>query len=446
MSHDGKNSASEASLAAQIATVIPLRNAKTARARLDELLQKAGEADDAAMAQTLDTLCCEAPVAGLVMALFDHSPFLSRLASRPERLLPLLRDPPQESHARIVAAQRGFFRTQREAGIDLGAAGEAFRKARAEHALLVALADIGGVWSVDQVTRALSEFADASVAGGIDLLLTELAGRGKITLADPDDPGPGSGIVVLALGKHGAGELNYSSDIDLVVFYDPQAQSLPDIYEAPKLYSRLAQGLVKLLSERTGHGYVHRVDYRLRPDPGSTPVAIGLPSAYSYYETVGQNWERAAFIKARPIAGDLALGEDFLKDLAPFIWRKYFDFAAIADVHAMKRQIQAVRGHAEIAVAGHDIKLGRGGIREIEFFVQTQQLVFGGRRPDLRGRRTLDMLDRLHADNWISEEARSELASAYRFLRTIEHRIQMVADEQTQRLPSDEKALTDLAQ
>ena len=251
---------------------------------------------------------------------------------------------------------------------------------------------------------------------------------------------------MLALGKHGAGELNYSSDIDLVVFYDPQAQSLPDIYEAPKLYSRLAQGLVKLLSERTGHGYVHRVDYRLRPDPGSTPVAIALPSAYSYYETVGQNWERAAFIKARPIAGDLSLGADFLKDLAPFIWRKYFDFAAIADVHAMKRQIQAVRGHAEIAVAGHDIKLGRGGIREVEFFVQTQQLVFGGRRPDLRGRRTLDMLNRLHTDNWISEEARSELASAYRFLRTIEHRIQMVADEQTQRLPADEKALTDLAQ
>ena len=446
MTSDGKNSAKHAPLAQQITTTIPLRNAKTARARLDELLQKAREAHDTGIADALEALVAEKQVAGLVMALFDHSPFLSRLASRPERLLPLLRDAPDESHARIVAAQRDFFRTQRESGIDLDAAGEAFRKARAEHALLVALADIGGVWDVDRVIRALSEFADASVAGGIDLLLTELAGRGKITLADPDDPGPGSGIVVLALGKHGAGELNYSSDIDLVVFYDPQAQSLPDIYDAPKLYSRLAQGLVKLLSERTGHGYVHRVDYRLRPDPGSTPVAIGLPSAYSYYETVGQNWERAAFIKARPIAGDLSLGDDFLKDLAPFIWRKYFDFAAIADVHAMKRQIQAVRGHAEIAVAGHDIKLGRGGIREVEFFVQTQQLVFGGRRPDLRGRRTLDMLDRLHADNWISDEARTELASAYRFLRTIEHRIQMVADEQTQRLPSDEKALTDLAQ
>src|SRR5206468_4729286 len=132
------------------------------------------------------------------------------------------------------------------------------------------------------------------------------------------------------------------------------------------------------------------------------------------------------------IAGDTERGERFLADLAPFIWRKYFDFASIADVHAMKRQIHAVRGHEEIAVAGHDIKLGRGGIREIEFFVQTQQLVFGGRRPGLRGRRTLDMLSALRADGWISAEAETELAGAYRFLRTVEHRLQMQADEQTQ--------------
>jgi len=186
---------------------------------------------------------------------------------------------------------------------------------------------------------------------------------------------------------------------------------------------------------------VHRVDYRLRPDPGSTPVAVSLASAYTYYETVGQNWERAALIKARAIAGDIALGEEFLKDLAPFIWRKYFDFASIADVHAMKRQIHAVRGHDEIAVAGHDIKLGRGGIREIEFFVQTQQLVFGGRRPALRGRRTLDMLAELHLEGWITAEARDELSDAYRYFRTVEHRLQMIADEQTQRLPSGEDDL-----
>ncbi|HKH33792.1 MAG TPA: bifunctional [glutamine synthetase] adenylyltransferase/[glutamine synthetase]-adenylyl-L-tyrosine phosphorylase, partial [Beijerinckiaceae bacterium] len=268
---------------------------------------------------------------------------------------------------------------------------------------------------------------------------------GKIQLPNPDDPGQGSGFVVLALGKHGAGELNYSSDIDLVVFFDPEAAVLSDRDEAAGFYSRLARNLSKLLQERTADGYVHRVDYRLRPDPGSTPVAVSLPAAYTYYETVGQNWERAALIKARPVAGDLGLGERFLKDLAPFIWRKYFDFASIADVHAMKRQIHAVRGHDEIAVAGHDIKLGRGGIREIEFFVQTQQLVFGGRRPGLRGRRTLDMLIALHDEGWITPKARDELSTAYRFLRSVEHRLQMVADEQTQRLPSDPEALARFA-
>ncbi len=151
----------------------------------------------------------------------------------------------------------------------------------------------------------------------------------------------------------------------------------------------------------------------------------------------GQNWERAAMIKARPIAGDRRLGEIFLAQLTPFIWRRYFDYAAIADIHAMKRQIHAVRGHAEIAIAGHDLKLGRGGIREIEFFVQTQQLIFGGKRPALRGSRTLDMLAELEAEGLISGAARADLEAAYLFLRETEHRLQMIADEQTQRLPTD---------
>ncbi|MCG6122086.1 MAG: bifunctional [glutamine synthetase] adenylyltransferase/[glutamine synthetase]-adenylyl-L-tyrosine phosphorylase [Microvirga sp.] len=423
-------------LASRIRASIPLVDPARARERLAELVARAEEEG----LSDLVALLGEKPVAGLLAAIFDHSPFLSRLAARPERLSALLTLSPEENHRRIVDEQRHRFRDT-----SLADAPRAFRRARAEHALLVALADIGGVWGVDEATAALSEFADASVAGGVDLLLTDAASRGKITLADPADPGPGSGLVVLALGKHGAGELNYSSDIDLVVFFDPESRALPDPWEAPTFYARLTQGLAKLLQERTGDGYVHRVDYRLRPDPGSTPVAVGLPSAYAYYETVGQNWERAAFIKARPIAGDLALGEAFLKDLAPFIWRKYFDFAAIADVHAMKRQIQAVRGHSEIAVAGHDIKLGRGGIREIEFFVQTQQLVFGGRRPKLRGRRTIDMLGALHDEKWINAEARDELIAAYRFLRMVEHRIQMVADEQTQRLPHDDKQIAAFA-
>ncbi|MBA1158031.1 bifunctional [glutamine synthetase] adenylyltransferase/[glutamine synthetase]-adenylyl-L-tyrosine phosphorylase [Microvirga mediterraneensis] len=378
----------------------------------------------------------------LLLGLSDHSPFLWQLVvNDPARMTRLASAAPEASHRAIVDSQSTLFRAVRSGAMTRTDAVRAFRQNRNAHALLVALADIGGVWSTEEVTQALSDFADASVAGGVNLVLTETADLGRINLTNPDAPGEGSGFTVLALGKHGAGELNYSSDIDLVIFFDPGTTVLKDNSEAATIYTRIAQQLAKLLQERTADGYVHRVDYRLRPDPGSTPTAVSLSSAYVYYETVGQNWERAAFIKARPVAGDLALGETFLKELCPFIWRKYFDFASIADVHAMKRQIHAVRGHDEIAVAGHDIKLGRGGIREIEFFVQTQQLVFGGRRPNLRGRRTLDMLKALHDEGWITAKARDELSDAYRFLRTIEHRLQMVADEQTQRLPSDEEQL-----
>ena len=154
--------------------------------------------------------------------------------------------------------------------------------------------------------------------------------------------------------------------------------------EVQPFFVRLTRDLVRLLHERTGDGYVFRTDLRLRPDPGATPLAISTDAALNYYESVGQNWERAALIKARPVAGDLAAGQALLEDLAPFIWRKYLDFAAIADIHAMKRQIHAFRGFGSIGVAGHNIKVGRGGIREIEFFVQTQQLIAGGRQPELR--------------------------------------------------------------
>ncbi|HYF54741.1 MAG TPA: bifunctional [glutamine synthetase] adenylyltransferase/[glutamine synthetase]-adenylyl-L-tyrosine phosphorylase, partial [Salinarimonas sp.] len=424
----------------RIATVPAPSDAKRARARLADLVERAERA-----APDLVPLLREGPLRELMLGIAGHSPFLWGLAhQRPARLLRIVTTAPEDLNAAIVAEQGGRHRAARE-GASREEGMRALRQARAEHALLVALADIAGVWGVDMVTQALSDFADASVRSAVGIALHEAAASGRIAPPDPDDPGRGSGLVVLALGKHGAGELNYSSDIDLIVFFDPVAGALAPGAEAPTVYARIAQAVARLLQERTPDGYVHRVDYRLRPDPGSTAVAVSLPTAYSYYESVGQNWERAALIKARPVAGDIGLGERFLSDLAPFVWRKYFDFAAIADVHAMKRQIHAVRGHERIAVAGHDIKLGRGGIREIEFFVQTQQLVFGGRRPALRGRRTLDMLGALHAEGWVTAQARDELAQAYRFLRGIEHRLQMVADEQTQRLPHDAAALKGFA-
>ena len=312
---------------------------------------------------------------------------------------------------------------------------------KAEAALLIALADIGGVWPVMQATRALTDLADAAVDAAARFVLAEAARAGRLTPKDTNRPQDGSGYIVLAMGKMGAFELNYSSDIDLIVFYDPAAPAVPKDAEAASLFVRITQRLVKLLQERNADGYVFRTDLRLRPDPASTAIAISTAAALSYYESAGQNWERAALIKARACAGDIAAGEVILNDLSPFVWRKYLDFAAVADVHAMKRQINAYRGHGEIAVEGHNIKLGRGGIREIEFFAQTQQLIAGGRNPHLRDRDTLAALDHLAMDHWIDAAARNDMKAAYVFLRTIEHRLQMINDEQTQTLPVERAEL-----
>jgi glutamate-ammonia-ligase adenylyltransferase len=405
-----------------------------ARRRLAQLLETqatAGLAPEFDRGRTRDVL----------LGLADHSPYLWTLIKEdPARLIRLLETAPGESLDALVRALAGR-RDEDEADLM-----RALRRGKRESALLIALADIGGVWDMVAATEALTRFADAAVGAALAHLLRRHARAGLLRL-DPDAPDPqaSSGVVVLALGKHGARELNYSSDVDLIVLYDQAAASIPPGTEPGPLFVRLTKALTRLLQERTSDGYVLRVDLRLRPDPASTPVALSTLSAYSYYETVGQNWERAALIKARPAAGDLKLGQGFLAELAPFIWRKYFDYAAIADIHAMKRQIHAVRGHEQVVVAGHDIKVGRGGIREIEFFVQTQQLIFGGRRPRMRGARTLDMLEQLHADKWVSAEAVDDLSRSYLFLRRIEHRLQMVRDEQTQRLPFERPALARFA-
>ena len=374
----------------------------------------------------------------LVAGLGDYSPYLWDLVrADPERLLRVLRENP-ESHLQALLANIVGALSRIEDEPD---AMRLLRRTKAEAALLIAIADIGGVWPVPQVTRALTELADCMVQAAVRFLLNDAVRRQRLSPPDPTRPELGSGYIVLAMGKMGAFELNYSSDIDLIVFFDPDAPAIRSDTEPSALYIRVTRGLVKLLQERTADGYVFRVDLRLRPDPASTQIAISVPAALDYYEHRGQNWERSAMIKARPCAGDIEAGEKLLKALSPFVWRKYMDFAALADIHAMKRQIHAYRGHGEIAVAGHNIKLGRGGIREIEFFVQTQQLIAGGRHPELRDRRTLTTLNALADGQWVGAVARRELDAAYLFLRRVEHRLQMVADEQTHTLPSDEAAL-----
>ena len=373
----------------------------------------------------------------LIETIAAHSPFLWQLASEdPGRLLALLAADPDAHLAQLIDTTGAAV----AASADEAEVMRLLRRMKAEAALAIALADIGEKWPVMRVTRALTELADAAVTMALRHLLRAAARAGKIALADAARPEDGCGLAVIAMGKMGALELNYSSDIDLIVAFDPAPGLAADV-EPALFYIRIARGLVKLLQQRTVDGYVFRVDLRLRPDPGSTQIAISTAAALAYYESIGQNWERAALIKARVAAGDRAVGDALLRELVPFIWRKYLDYAAIADVHAMKRQMHAYRGHDEIAVEGHNIKLGRGGIREIEFFVQTQQLIAGGRHPELRGRETLAMLSTLAAGGWIGAQAARDLADAYCFLRKVEHRLQMIADEQTHTLPADAAAL-----
>jgi glutamate-ammonia-ligase adenylyltransferase len=431
-----RKKAAVAGLAAMLKAAPKLSAPQEAAGQVETWL---GEIARSGSGRTLRQLVAAKPrgkLGELVAAIAEASPYLwDLIRADPDRFLALLEADPEKHFARLIAdVTRVGVAANEDAEVM-----RTLRCAKAEAALLIALADIGGVWPVERVTRALTDFADAALGAAVRYLLRGAAEQGKLELVHPANPEQGSGYIVLAMGKMGAHELNYSSDIDLIVLYDPRAVTAGT--EPAALFVRITRGLVKLMQERTGDGYVFRTDLRLRPDPASTQIAISVLSALNYYESTGQNWERAAMIKARPCAGDFVAGDAFLKEVVPFIWRKYLDYGAVADVHAMKRQMAAYKGHDEIAIEGHNIKLGRGGIREIEFFVQTQQLIAGGRHPELRGRETLQTLADLAKDGWIGREAAHDLAEAYRFLRVVEHRLQMVADEQTHTLPAEREGV-----
>jgi [glutamine synthetase] adenylyltransferase / [glutamine synthetase]-adenylyl-L-tyrosine phosphorylase len=397
--------------------------------------------DDQSLAH-LQTLLTAERVQRLLNGVFGCSPYLTSLVRRdPAGLMRILASVPEpcftelcEQLAESLAGAHSMAEAMR-----------GLRVFKTEVALLTALCDLGGVWPVMTVTRVLTQAADAALAAAVGFLFRQSSRKGEWLPIDTARPEVGSAYFVLGMGKYGSFELNYSSDIDLIVFYDTARARLRDDIEVQRFFVRLTRDLVRLMQERTGDGYVFRTDLRLRPDPGATPIALSTDAALQYYESFGQNWERAALIKARAVAGDLRAGRDFLGALSPFIWRKYLDFAAIADIHAMKRQIHAYRGFASIGVAGHNIKLGRGGIREIEFFVQTQQLIAGGRQRDLRVPATLDALGCLTRRGWITPAVQGELDVAYRFLRRVEHRLQMISDEQTQTLPEEPDKLARVA-
>lgn len=446
---DATSNDTPVSLADRLTTAPLADHAARIDADLEDLTKTATASPDLA---PLNDLLQRDQVRQLIRGIYAGSPYLSGLIRcAPERLQAVLTTDP----AVLFETIKGEMQSAVARSQTMADAMHHVRLFKRDVALLTGLSDLGGVWPVMQVTDILSATADAALQSAVGFLFGQAIQTGDWIDArkgGQDDPDAGrmaaasSGYFVLAMGKHGARELNYSSDIDLIVFYDPDKACLKDGLDPQTFFVRMTRDLVRLMDERTGDGYVFRTDLRLRPDAGATPAALSVDAALYYYESVGQNWERAALLKARPVAGDLSAGDALIDALQPYIWRKYLDFAAISDIHAMKRQVHAFRGLGDITVAGHNVKLGRGGIREIEFFAQTQQLIAGGRQPDLRVKQTVEALKRLHDRQWITADVQSDLDHAYRFLRGLEHRIQMVADEQTHELPADDDRLHALAQ
>ncbi|SDY92548.1 glutamate-ammonia-ligase adenylyltransferase [Jannaschia faecimaris] len=311
------------------------------------------------------------------------------------------------------------------------------RQAKRRAALLVGLAEIGGIWPVMDATAAWTDLADAMLARAMDYGVARHA-KGPV---DGD-----GGLVAIAMGKMGAGELNYSSDIDLVLLFDESRYDPADYGTARAILLKAARTAMGAMSDITADGYVFRTDLRLRPDPASTPIVLSMEAAERYYEAMGRTWERVAWIKARACAGAIDAGERFLERLTPFVWRRHLDFAVVEEAFDMRRRIRDHKGLTGAwDIPGHDVKLGQGGIREIEFLTQTQQIIAGGRDPSLRVRGTLDGLDRLVDAGWVKSDDRNVLVREYCHLRAVEHRIQMVQDAQTHRLPKDADGLRRIA-
>lgn len=383
-------------------------------------------------------LACRQACRSVLAAAAGNSPFLARSILKETEFLERLFDggPDRELECQLREALSAGDQE------NFAAAQAGLRIAKRRAALAIALCDIAGILDLDGCMRHQTRFADACVTGALRYeLAAESRREGRAQAVSAEE----CGLIVLAMGKMGAFELNYSSDIDLVIFFDESRFPFARGGDRQQAAVAIVRGMVKLLSEATVDGYVFRTDLRLRPDAGSTQVAMSIVAAEAYYEEMGQNWERAAWIKARQCAGDCDCGRALLRGMEPFVWRKHLDYAAISDIHSIKRQIHSHGGHSRIAVAGHNIKLGRGGIREIEFFVQTQQLILGGRDPGLRSPSTLGALAALSARGHISSVAHRDLSQAYVFLRMIEHRLQMIEDQQTHLLPKSPDGLDHVA-
>ena len=363
-------------------------------------------------------------IAGAISRATAHAPFLRQAMERRPEILATIRT--GDLAAALAQA--------REPADEPAQVARALRRERQALALIVAVGDLAGLMPFETVVATLSTFADRALDLAIRTALAERA---------PDEEP--RGFAALALGKHGSHELNYSSDIDPILIFDPDTLPRRAREEPVEAAVRIARRVVELLQSRDGDGYVLRVDLRLRPSPEATPLALPFEAALAYYESSALPWERAAFIRARAAAGDVALGRRFLEAIRPFVWRRAVDYGALKEVRAISRRIRDHHAQGQRLGPGFDLKKGRGGIREVEFFAQIHQLIHGGREPALRTPATLDALAALAAAGRIGAAEAVELATAYRLYRTIEHRLQMVEDKQTHSLPRDAAALGNVA-
>ncbi len=354
-----------------------------------------------------------------------HAPFLARAMDRLPDLVALLAS--GEGEAALQWA--------RQAGTGCDDVATALRRERLALALALAIGDLAGEFPLRRVMDELTALADRAM----DMAIAD-AVRRRVPDARP------AGFIALALGKHGAGELNYSSDIDPILFYDPELLPRRARDDPGEAAQRVARSVIATLSHADAEGYVFRVDLRLRPASEVSPLAISIDSALAHYESSALAWERAAFIRARACAGDIAAGEALLAAIRPFVWRKSLDFGAIAEIGRLTAQIRANQTGNIIPGPGFDLKKGRGGIREIEFYAQTLQLIHGGRNPAIRLRGTRASLDALAQAGLMAHEDAVLLGQSYDRLRVIEHRLQMVADQQTHRLPENPALLDGAAQ
>lgn len=379
----------------------------------------------------------EQSVRGVIAGAAGCSPYLGGLIARDGDWLRGVLDDPEGAVAAELLTIAGLSLVDLPSGL---------RQSKRRIALLAGLADLAGVWPLETVTTTLSDLADAAVDVSLKRLVGAEIARGKVPGQTMDDAQTAAGMVSIAMGKGGAYELNYSSDIDLICLFDETRFDADDFHDARSAFVRVARKMSALLSDFTGDGYVFRTDLRLRPDPSVTPVCLSMAAAERYYESVGRTWERAAYIKARASAGDVAAGQAFLNTLTPFVWRKHLDFVAIQDAHDMRLRIRAHKGlGGPITLEGHNMKLGRGGIREIEFFAQTRQLIAGGRDPSLRCRGTVDAMGALAAAGWVDPDDAATLTGHYRAHREVEHRLQMINDAQTHDLPNSGEGFARLA-